>query len=254
MLRLAIGQLEMQWTIEQNLTATLHALEIASAHGAQLCLFPELSITGFHRNIVTLAKPEIISPALRQVESACQRLGIAAAVGAPTFDHEGAPLNSYLLIDQRGEQQGVVSKIGLTESEATFFKRGHGRPQIVLHGKRCSAVICREIEDQDAVHAELAQTHTELVFWPGQMRPDPDKPMLDVAEHVVQAQVLASSLQAHVIQANWPNALNRPAESAHCGHSAVISPSGELLFRLPEQAFGVGVFDLGARDYQWIAA
>jgi omega-amidase len=252
-LRIAIGQLQMHWTLEENLCATLHALDIASINGAQICVFPELSITGFHRNIVTLAKPEIVAPALRQVEAACQRLRIAAAIGAPTFDVDGTPLNSYLLMNEQGQQQGVVSKIGLTESEATFFRSGMTRPQGKLQGRLCSAVICREIEDHDEVCAQLANTHTELLFWPGQMGPERDKPLLDVPEHVLQAQAMAASLKTHLIQANWPNALNRPEESAHCGYSAVISPAGELLFRLPEEASGLGLFDLGAREYLWIA-
>jgi predicted amidohydrolase len=252
-LRIAIGQLQMHWTLEENLLATLRALDIASANGAHICLFPELSITGFHRDIVALAKPEIVAPALQQVSLACQRLGIAAAVGAPTFDDQGAPLNSYLLIDEHGRQQSVVSKIGLTESEATFFKAGHTRPLGLLQGVSCSAVICREIEDQEQVFAQLANTNAELVLWPGQMGPDRAKPRLDIPEHVLKAQAMAARLGTHLIQANWPNALNRPEESAHCGHSAVISPAGELLFRLPEEAFGVGVFDLGAHHYQWIS-
>jgi hypothetical protein len=89
------------------------------------------------------------------------------------------------------------------------------------------------------------------MFWPGQMGPDRDKPPVDPPEHVVQAQQLAKAVQAYVVQANWPNALNRPEESRHTGRSAVIAPDGELLFRLPEEAAGVGIFALGDRTYEW---
>jgi hypothetical protein len=53
------------------------------------------------------------------------------------------------------------------------------------------------------------------------------------------------------VQTIWPNALNRPEESARTGHSACIAPDGELLFRLPMQGYGVGVFTLGDRHYRW---
>lgn len=69
-----------------------------------------------------------------------------------------------------------------------------------------------------------------------------------------RAQGLARDVRAHVVQANWPNALNRPEESAHTGHSVCIAPTGEILFRLPEQGFGVGVFTLGEREYVWCGA
>ena len=86
------------------------------------------------------------------------------------------------------------------------------------------------------------------------MRTDPDKPPIDPPEHVTQAQRLAKSVGACIVQANWPNALHRPEECEHTGRSAVIAPDGELLFRLPAQAPGVAVFDLGARRFDWFAS
>ena len=41
---------------------------------------------------------------------------------------------------------------------------------------------------------------------------------IDAPAHVVQAQALARSLSAYVVQTNWPNALNRTEESpGHLG-------------------------------------
>lgn len=68
-----------------------------------------------------------------------------------------------------------------------------------------------------------------------------------------QAQALARASCAWVVQTNRPNALNRPEESEHTGHSACIAPDGELLFRLPVQGFGVGAFALGERTFAWHA-
>jgi predicted amidohydrolase len=86
------------------------------------------------------------------------------------------------------------------------------------------------------------------------MRPDPDKPVQEPPVHVAQAQAMARALGCFIVQANWPNALNRPEESVDNGHSAVISPDGELMFRLPRAEPGIGPFELGASDYEWLAA
>ncbi len=249
--RIAIGQLRMHWTIEANMASMLDAIGLAQRRGAGICTFPELAVTGFHREIVALAKPDLVAPQVRRIQELCASRAIAVAVGAPTFGDEGARFNSHLFIDERGELVSEVRKAGLTAPEATFFQAGAERPVAVLQGLRCSAVICREIEDQEQLREQLPAGSIDLILWPGQMRPDPDKPVTDPPEHVVQAQQLAQALKAHVIQANWPNALNRPAESEHTGHSAVIAPTGELLFRLPEQASGVAVFSLGATDFEW---
>jgi len=272
---IAIAQIPMHWELAANVQAMKHAMGLARERGAGLCAFSELALTGFHRRIVEWAKPELAGPAVAEVQSAAAALGIAVTFGAPTFVEpadgasagalaSGAPLrfNSHLFLHGEGGQAGVlagvVSKAGLTAPEATFFAAGVGRPVIPLRlGPRtlaCTAVICREIEDHDAVVGQLAGTGVELILWPGQMRPDPAKPVQDPPEHVQQAQALARATGAWVVQTNWPNALNRPEEAGQAGESACIAPDGELLFRLPRQGFGVAVFTLGARRFDWCQA
>jgi hypothetical protein len=53
---------------------------------------------------------------------------------------------------------------------------------------------------------------------------------------------------------NWPNALNRPEESADAGASVVIDPQGRILLTLPQAEAGLAVFDLGAESFQWRGA
>jgi len=241
----------MHWEMDDNVDAIKHALRIARDDGAAICVFSELAVTGFHRRIADWARPERSGPAVDDLRAEAARLGIAAVLGAPTYADDGRRFNSHLFVDRQGALLGSISKSGLTAQEATFFAAGTARPALQLADVRCSAVICREIEDSVVVVPPLQGRGVDLIFWPRQMRPDPDKPVQDPPEHVVQAQALARELSAHVVQTNCPNALNRPEESAHTGHSARIAPDGELLFRLPMQGYGVGVFTLGDRHYRW---
>jgi len=233
------------------MSSILASIDLAHGQGATIVMLPELAITGFHREIASLAKPELIAPQIKKLQTVCALRSIAVAIGTPTFGDNNACFNSHVLINEFGELASVVSKIGLTAPEATFFSHGMDRPVSVLQGVRCTAVICREIEDQAQVCAQVPADGIDLIFWPGQMRPDPDKPFTDPPAHVVQAQQLAKTLGAYVIQANWPNALNRPEESEHTGHSAVISPTGGLLFRLPKQSPGIAVFTIGESTFEW---
>jgi omega-amidase len=250
-IRVAIAQIPMYWTIEENVAAMLGAMKVAHSRGASMCAFSELAVTGFHRDIVQLAKPDLVGPAVDRIQSFAAEMQQAVAFGAPTFGGNANKFNSHLLVDETGRLAAVIQKNGLTEPEATFFQAGRSRPVGRLQGARCTAVICREIEDLDAVSGQLKADPVELILWPGQMRPDPSKPITDPPAHVVRAQKLAVEASAYVVQTNWPNALNRPEESENTGHSACIAPDGELLFRLPKQAFGVGVFTLGERAYEW---
>lgn len=253
--RLAIAQIAMHWTLADNVRAMKTALHIARREGAALCAFSELALTGFHRRIVEWARPEASLPALAEVRAEAKALGVAAVLGAPTYRSDGARLNSHLFIDPDGAVAGTVSKVGLTEPEATFFAAGIERPVVPLLGRRCTAVLCREIEDLDTVVPALAPARPEWIFWPGLMSPDRTRALTaaeqGTPEFIAQAQALAKALGAFVFQTNWPNALNRPEESVNLGGSACIDPEGRLLFRLPQDQSGLGVFDLGASQFDW---
>jgi omega-amidase len=251
--RIAIAQITMHWTTAENLRAITAAMTLANTHGAELCGFSELAVTGFHRQIAREARPEVVAPAVQELRTYSGSLGLGIAVGAPTFADDGTRFNSHLLINERGESAAVVSKRGLTDPEATFFARGSSRPVGLLQGLRCSAVICREVCDLELVATELPPGTVDMIFVPGALRQDPEKPKTEPPEYVRDIQRLAAATRAHVIQTNWPNALNRPEESVDGGGSCVANPDGELLFRLPSQAPGVAIFTLGARQYEWHA-
>ena len=241
----------MHWTIDDNMSAISQALHLSKDQGARICGFSELAVTGFHRRIGLLARPELIEPAINQIRALCGKLEVAVAVGAPTFGPGGSKYITHLLIDEAGNLKASVSKSGLTEAEATFFSRGSNRPIGNLQGLRCTAVICREIGDFPEVTAQLAPGSVDVVFVPGALRQDPAKPVSDPPPYVADIRALAVATRSFMVQTNWPNALNRPEESVDAGQSAVVSPEGELLLRLPKEASGVGIFNLAARSYEW---
>jgi omega-amidase len=249
--RIAIAQIRMHWTTPENVASIRWAMDLAQSRGVHICGFSELAITGFHRQIAREATPEVVSPAIRELQAHGAKLSIGIAVGAPTFRDDGAKHISHLLIDEHGEIAALVPKRGLTDPEATFFTRGASRPIGTIQGLRCSAVICREVEAIELVSAELPPGTVDLIFVPGALRQDPDKPRTNPPEFVRNIQRLAQATKAYVVQTNWPNALNRPEESVEGGGSTVASPEGEVLFRLPGQESGVGIFNLGECHFAW---
>jgi len=246
---MAIVQRVMHWGIHENVGSAVSALAHAAQHGTHLCVFPELSITGYHRKIGELCVPSSIAGALLELQNACRQYQIAAVVGAPVIN-DGQTFNSSVFVDRDGIILGEVSKNGLTTAEATLFAAGSSRPAYSLCGHRCSAVLCREVEDIHLVTNQLANSGVGLIFWPGIMRPDPQsatcqEPYIDCARR------LAVHLNAYVVQANWPNSLNYPAEGAEQGRSIVIAPTGQTLLRLPKAESGIGIFSLGSSQFDW---
>lgn len=251
--RIAIAQIAMRWTTQENVAAMHGAMTRAHTHGARLCGFSELAVTGFHRQIAREAQPGSVSPALAELQAQAARLSLAIAVGTPAFADDGTRFIAHLLIDEHGQPTARVLKQGLTDTEATFFARGATRPIGLLQGLRCSAVICREVSDLAQVSAELPAGSVDLIFVPGALRQDPALPRTDPPEYVHDILRMARATRAWVVQTNWPNVLNRPEESVECGGSTVASPDGELMFRLPMQACGVAIFTLGENRFDWFA-
>jgi predicted amidohydrolase len=250
-LRIAIAQIEMHWTLEENLDAIRKAMHRAHAEGASLCAFSELAVTGAHRRIVEFAKPELVGPAVDEVKRLSARLRMGTALGAPTFDRSGLRYITHHLINEDGEVAASVPKRGLTDPEATFFARGSSRPSGVVQGLRTTAVICREVTDHDQIGKDVPKGTVDLIFVPGSLRQDPDKPKSDPPPYVNDIQNIAVATGAYMVQTNWPNTLNRPEEGVDAGQSCVVSPSGALLFRLPKAASGIGVFNLGETSFAW---
>lgn len=251
--KVAIAQIAMHWTTAENVAAMARTMRFASSKGAQVCGFSELAVTGFHREIGREARAHLVQPAIEGIQALAARLSLGVAVGAPTFGADGSRFNAHLLIDELGNLAAEVRKRGLTEPEATFFARGTTRPVGTIAGLRCTAVICREVHDLDHVSSELPPGAVDVIFVPGALRQDPEKPRTEPPEHVKAIQRLALATRACVIHTNWPNALNRPEESVDGGGSLVANSSGEVLFRLPMQESGIGMFTLGERAFEWYA-
>jgi predicted amidohydrolase len=249
--RIAIAQIAMRWTTAENVPAIMHAMTVARAHGAQLCCFAELAITGFHRRIAEQALTEIVTPAICAIQDHARALSLGVSVGAPTFSAEQRFI-TQILIDEHGERVADIPKQGLTDPEATFFARGVGRPVGIVQGLRCSAVICREINDWPDIAQTLRPGTVDLIVVPGALRQHPDKPRSDPPPYVDDLKRLAAATGAFVVHTNWPNALTRPEESVEGGGSNVVAPNGTLLLRLPMQQYGLGIVELGARRFDWV--
>ena len=254
-LSIAIVQQPMAWTTPENVAHIVAALALAAEQGAGVAVFPELALTGFHRGIRGEAVPATVDAGLRQVRAACCEHGIACALGAPTFAGDGAILNSYLHIDVNGEIVSSVSKNGLTPAELTFFAAGTERPVMQFEGRSCTTVMCREIEDIDAIAAQLAAEPVQLVFWPSIVGhppgtiAEPERAVQDLG-YRQRAGEFARRLNAHLVQCNWPHALNTP-ERDYQGESKAYAPDGEILLTLPRDEAGLGVFTLGERAFRW---
>lgn len=90
----------MEWTGQANTQSILWATRIAATAGAQLCVFPELAVTGFHRQIRNEATSQLVDFHMQALRQACSRQAVALVLGAPTFANDGTVFNSCIFINE----------------------------------------------------------------------------------------------------------------------------------------------------------
>lgn len=235
-MRIAIAQLQMHPTPEENTRCVLEHLAGARALGADVALFPECAASGYHRGLPPQVSRSGVAEALLRIRERCAALGQAAVVGTPYFPSrdEGRIWNAAVAIDAAGEVTAVCPKVGLTESEHRYFSPGDVRPRFRMGGAPCAVLLCREVRDAARAAPELAGAR--VVFWPGVIAWESGRPTHP--ESVVTREIAAEcarTLGAYLVQCNWATSLNDP-ELPGLGGSLVFSPSGALVHRTSPDA------------------
>lgn len=246
--RLGVAQMPMAWSLEENLACILSLMALAAERGVEACLFPELALSGFHRRIGDQVEPARMATALQSLQAACAEHGMALSLGLPWV--QGAQrFNRQLFMDAAGATVGCVDKHGLTESESLFFARGpERRAQFDWAGCRCSAVLCREVDDAELLLSQLRGA--DLLLWPSYISWPPQGPGPDYGP---AAAALARQCGAWLLHCNWPQGLNEPAARGF-GGSMLFDPRGAPRLQLPLDQPGLAVFDLHAPVLNWTAA
>lgn len=233
--RIALVQMRMRPDGAGQVQGILAELARAAQAGAQLCVFPELALPGFHRGIRAELNPARLDDAVAQVAQAAARLRIACAVGLP-WAAESQWQNALLLLDEQGRYRGLITKQGLTPSEATLFVPGPARASWPLAGLALSAVFCREVLDYPA---GLPGLRPDLLLWPSFIRRAADE-----VDYLPAARALARASAAPLLQCNWANSINHPERDGF-GGSALIGADGRVQLQLPADAAGLALWQAG---------
>lgn len=240
-MRVAVAQMPMAWTADENTATILDHLARAKSLSAEVVLFPECAITGYHRRVPEVAAPAVVEASLAQIRAGCAALGVAAVLGTPRFSEDGATVvNSAVAIGADGEVLALCEKSGLTASERRYFAPGRVRQRFSIGDAPCCAIFCREIRDLQELRHELEGTR--VLFWPGMIHFDLEGEHPDHVD-VEMAQAFARALGCWLVQCNWPGSLNRP-DLAGAGASLVISPAGEVVHRLPRDRCALDLVSL----------
>jgi predicted amidohydrolase len=227
----------MHWSIEEHVGDVVRILERAASLGAELVLFPELTLTGLHTKVPSLLDPAAIDEALASVAAACRQQRVWAAVGTPVFNGGAHPHDACVVISPEGDVALTSAKMRLMPpGEPMVFEAGTDRPSLDMNGTTVAAVICREMLDHDDLTCELGQ-RARVILWPGVMARGPYDPG-NAEDYAGCAVRIATEQRAWILHSNWATNVQAPG-IPNTGKSMVIAPSGDIVREAPAQQAGL---------------
>jgi len=138
--------------IQSNLANHKALIRQAVYDGAEMIMFPELSLTGYEPTLARDLAMDEADTRLDDFQALSDANGITIGVGAPTIHGEGIRIS--LFVFQPHRPRYVYAKTYLHRDEEPFFVRGRSTPHIQVKQANIALAICYEIsvaEHLDAV-------------------------------------------------------------------------------------------------------
>jgi predicted amidohydrolase len=134
--------------VEANVAEHARVLARAGEQGARVCVFPELSLTGYELDAIA-ADPEHCQvapddPRLAPIREACRAYGVHALVGAAVPDSDGgrSVLGTLIVSPDAGGKVRCYAKRHLHGPELDLFRPGDTYLLLDVDGWRLGLAIC----------------------------------------------------------------------------------------------------------------
>ncbi|MBI5816081.1 MAG: NAD+ synthase [Nitrospinae bacterium] len=213
--------------------------------GADLVVFPELSVCGYPPEDLLMRRSFITRCEEYVRELAKEATGIAAVVGSPVF-HDGAPMNAACILGD-GKWRGSVYKTELPNygvfDERRYFTHGANGQLLVTGGHGVGISICEDIwVENDIVTSQAADGASLLVNISGS--PYRSGVLSKRKEHVERLVRKTGLPFAYLNQAGGQD------ELVFDGRSFILGPDGAILAEAAafDEDFLVYDFDLTANN------
>lgn len=145
---------------EKNIAKHIKAVHTAAGHGANVVVFPELSLTGYEPKLAEALALYPTDSCLDVFQRLSDQYGMLIAVGAPTKGLEGTEIS--MISFQPGLARTCYSKQHLHADELPYFAPG-SQPLVLNHaGSILAPAIC--YESLQPIHAEEAAQSGAQVY------------------------------------------------------------------------------------------
>lgn len=227
----AVQLASLKGDLPGNLQRHLVCIEQAAALGAELVLFPELSLTGYEPSVARQAALPVTSARLDPLQAACDRLGITVAVGLPLPTPDGIRIGMPIFCPEAPRQ--AYAKQRLHDDELPYFTPGNQALLLEVGEHRVAPAIC--YESMFLAHAAVARERGADLYLVSVA-----KTAKGIREGYAHYPEVARELGMPVLMANCVG----PADTfIGAGGSAAWDSQGHLLASLDDHSEGLIVLD-----------
>lgn len=228
--------------LDANLDQHRELARVASAEGARIVVFPELSLTGYELELASELALSEDDPRLEPLVETARSSAIALIVGAPVRIGPRLHLGAFVLSPDRTVQLYTKRRLGafpddvggggpVPPPESTVFEPGDREPLVEIGGERAAVAICAEAgraSHVTRVEGRGARAYLASSF----VIPS------DLEDDTARLRRCAELQSTPVVFSNFGGPSGGlPA----AGRSAIWSGAGDLLARLEGSGKGVAV-------------
>ena len=201
---------------EANLRRHLQFTALAAEKGAQLIVFPELSLTGYEPDLAAELAFTEDDERLKPLKDLSARHRIIIVAGAPFRTENGLHIAAFILYPD-GEGS-VYTKHYLHAGEEKYFVAGRLNPAILLGEEKIAVAVCADMANplhaEDAARAGCTIYLASAFITPGGYEAD--------------ARILKNYAQNHSMTVMKANYSGHSGGFSSAGRSAVWSEKGDL--------------------------
>jgi predicted amidohydrolase len=239
-MKICLAQIQpVTGNVRANLTKHVAFIRAAISNGAEVIVFPELSLTSYEPNLAADLALEVEDSRLDEFQSLSTTNSIMICVGAPVRLVDGIAIG--MIVFHSGQRE-VYFKKYLHADEVPFFIPGKNLPVMIISGMKTGFGICYELSIPE--HSKAAADHGAQLYITSVAKFSNG---LDAALPALRDIATKFSMMVCMVNAVGP------ADGGVCaGKSSVWDASGKLLGQLDDRSEGVLMFDtVNSEVQQW---
>jgi predicted amidohydrolase len=228
--------------VDANLEEHLRLAGCAASEGAQLVLFPELSLTGYEIGLADRLAFSEDDPRLTPLMELAASRGLIVIAGAPVRVGARLHIGAFIVSPDRTvslytkQRMGAFSEAARCDgivppAEATVFQPGTRDPLVHFAGQSAAVAVCADVgQPSHPQHAAERGAGTYLASM-----------FVIPSEFDGDAATLSRYAAMHSMVVALANFGSATGGLATAGRSSIWAATGELLIRLDDAGAGVAV-------------